>query len=96
MPNGIIFAVPNQGKKSPAAMNYFIQEGFTAGAPDLVLTNADGEICFVEMKTKTGRQSDAQKSFQAKCDGIRENLYFVCRSIEQFKEIIKINNRSDE
>lgn len=93
LPDGIIFAVPNQGKRSPATLNYFIQEGFTAGAPDLILTDIDGNIRFVEMKTKTGKLSEAQKKFKERCDNIQEGLYVVCRSIDDFKSIInnKIN-----
>lgn len=87
-PNGIIFAVPNQGRRTASQMSYFIQEGFTPGAPDLVAMDISGKIIFIEMKTETGRLSKYQIEFQEKCDYIDGDLYFVCRSIEDFKNII--------
>lgn len=87
-PNGIIFAVPNQGRRSAVQMNYFIQEGFVSGAPDIVAMNFLGKIIFIELKTETGRQSKYQVEFQEKCDYIDEDLYFIARSLEDFKNII--------
>ncbi len=87
-PNGIIFSVPNAGKRTAAQMTYLIQEGFVPGAPDLVVMRTDGKIIFVEMKTPTGRQSAAQVEFENRCDNLDEELYFVCKSLDDFKNII--------
>ena len=87
-PNGVIFAVPNAGKRSAAALNYLIQEGFCSGAPDLVVMRTDGKVIFVEMKTQKGRLSSSQVSFKERCDNLDDDLYFVCRSLEEFKNIV--------
>jgi Holliday junction resolvase-like predicted endonuclease len=59
----------------------------TPGAPDLVLTKPDGTVIFVEMKSSKGRLSENQKSIQNQCENISPKLYFVCRSVEEFKSL---------
>lgn len=87
-PNGVIFAVPNAGKRNAATMQFLIAEGFTAGAPDLVAMRSDGKIIFIEMKAPNGRLRTGQIEFKEKCDYIDEDLYFVARSLDEFKMII--------
>lgn len=87
-PMGVIFEVPNAGRRNAATLKWMIQEGFVAGAPDLVAMRYDGKIVFIEMKTIKGRLRPGQVEFKQRCDYLDEELYFVCRSIEDFKNII--------
>ena len=41
----------------------------------------------IELKTKTGRQSDHQKAYQKEFDSIGAK-YVVCRSLEEFIEVV--------
>ena len=88
-PEGIIFAVPNCGTRNIGTYYYMLNEGMTPGAPDLVLTKPDGKVIFVEMKSSKGRLSENQKSIQNQCENISSKLYFVCRSVEEFKSLFK-------
>lgn len=88
--SGIIFSVPNAGKRSIAALNWLKQEGMCIGAPDLVVMQpVTLKILFIEFKTDKGKQSQAQKEFQKKCDNLDTNLYYVCRSLDEFIDIIE-------
>lgn len=78
-------------------------EGTIAGVPDLLLfvpaqyhITLDGHITIethtyhglgIEMKTKTGRQSQEQKDFQKMFDAAGYK-YVVVRSLEEFKSIV--------
>lgn len=93
-PLGVIFSVPNAGRRSVSTMKWMLQEGFVAGAPDLVAMRADGKIVFIEMKTSTGRLRPGQVEFKQRCDYLDEELYYICRDIESFKQIIE--NGKDE
>ena len=43
---------------------------------------------WIEVKTATGKQSELQKSFQAKVEA-EGHVYAVCRSIEDVEELLK-------
>ena len=42
----------------------------------------------IEMKTRKGYQSDAQKVFQAKCEEYGAK-YVVCRSLDEFQKVVR-------
>ena len=70
------------------------EEGLLPGVADvaLMIPNKFHHACFFEFKTKTGRQSDSQKDWQAKItqDGYK---YVVVRSVEEFvNEVYKYLN----
>ena len=60
-------------------------EGLVAGVADLLLLipNEQYGCLAIEMKTPTGRLSDAQKEWKEVCEHAG-NKYIVCRSFEQF------------
>ena len=68
-------------------------EGTVAGVSDLLFflpSGAYGEICYglgIELKTKTGRQSPAQKKF-SKFFVAAGYYYVIVRSLEEFKRYI--------
>ena len=64
--HGLLFAVPNGGARSKATAGRLKAEGVVAGVADLLLLVPSSPyhgLC-IEMKTKTGRQSDSQKAWQ--------------------------------
>ena len=86
-PTGFIFAVPNCGTRNIATYYFMVNEGLTKGAPDLVATRPNGTVVFIEMKSPVGYLSPAQKDVQSLCSGISEDLYHVCKSVEEFKQL---------
>lgn len=86
------FAIPNENNRADSsAISGAIRKamGVTQGVADTMLAIQRGGYggMFVEFKTETGKQSDAQKEWQV----IVENqgyLYRVIRSLEEFKELI--------
>lgn len=86
-PNALIFAIPNGGSRHKLEAVKLKAEGVLAGIPDLqvILQN---KVFFIEMKTQKGSQTPNQKQMQEKINSLGFN-YFVCRSFEDFQEIIK-------
>jgi hypothetical protein len=66
------------------------KEGLEAGVSDLFLSIPSGDLCglWLECKTKTGRQQDSQKEFEAAMLS-RGYGYAVFRSEDEFKQIVK-------
>lgn len=87
---GRLFAVPNGGKRDVTTAAKLKAEGVVAGVADLILLvrNSKYGALLIEMKTRTGRQSDSQKEWQKIVGG--DYKYVVCRSVEEF--INKVNS----
>lgn len=86
----LLFAVPNGTNKSRAARVQFKEEGLLSGVADMLLLIPRGGyhgMC-IEMKTRTGRQSETQKAWQLAVEeqGYR---YIVLRSLDEFMILIK-------
>lgn len=60
--------------------------GVVKGVADLILI-LPSHVVFIELKTETGTQSDAQIDFQKKV-AERNHLYLVIRSFEEFQSFI--------
>ena len=91
----LFFAVPNGGRRDKWTAKIMKDEGARAGVPDLILLIPMGgyaSLC-IEMKTPTGKQSQAQKDFE-KIAKKMKNKYEVCHSFEEFRTAVKqyINN----
>ena len=80
-PQYIIAAVPNGGFRNAKAAAIMQREGVLAGYSDLVVI-ARHDVLFLEMKTPNGRQTEKQKFFQRKVNGLGFE-YVVCRSFEE-------------
>ena len=87
----LLFAIPNgarlQGTKTERGRQWaaLALEGATAGAPDLFLA-IPGKAThglFLEIKTKSGRQTPEQKNFEALATA-QGYAYFVPRSLDEF------------
>ena len=87
----LVFAVPNGGSRNIREAANLKRSGVLAGAPDLVVAK-DGQVWFLEIKTQTGRQSPAQKEFQAVCES--EGLvYLVISDFAGLEKFINDNKK---
>lgn len=85
----LLFAVPNGGARDRITGAIMKAEGVVAGVADLILLLPSGDyhgLC-IEMKTKTGRQSESQKTWEGDviCHDYR---YAVVRSFDEFQKTI--------
>lgn len=86
---GLLFAVPNGGRRDAVTGGKLKSEGVVAGVSDLLLLIARGRyhgMC-IEMKTEIGRQSEAQKEWQVSVEE-QGYKYAVARSLQQFIQLI--------
>lgn len=85
----LLIAVPNGGGRSKVEAAIMKGEGVTAGASDLLLLVPSGECPYlcIEMKTPKGRQSPAQREWQAEVEAVG-GRYAVCRSLDDFISLI--------
>lgn len=86
-PQYIIAAIPNGGQRNTLEAKIMKSEGVLAGFSDLIII-ANNNVLFVEVKTKTGRQSEFQKVFQANVEKLGFQ-YSVCRSLQDFQKTIE-------
>ena len=89
------FAVSNGGRKDLITGSRLKAEGQLAGVSALiVLTFDDWDDCpvcsFVEIKSKIGRQSLAQKEFQANIEELGFE-YLIWRSVDDAINFVKAN-----
>lgn len=85
----LLFAVPNGGRRDELTGAKLKDEGATPGVSDLILlkNNKKYSTLCIEMKTKVGRQSESQRNWQKEVERAG-NKYVVCRSIEEFIEVV--------
>lgn len=85
----LIFAIPNGGQRNVIVAKKLKDEGVLAGVADLFVMYANKygyNGLFIEMKTKTGRQTESQKEFEQYC--LTHNYrYEVCKSFEEFVKV---------
>lgn len=97
--DGLLFHVPNGGRRNLKEAARLKAEGVTPGVADLLLlvpqwytTWRGYEGCLyaglcIEMKTPKGRQSPEQKEWQYKVEGMGYK-YAVCHSLDEFMDTI--------
>lgn len=61
-----------------------------AGFADILFIGDGGRVCFIECKTLTGKQREAQKRFQAAVEKLGHK-YYVCRSVKDILQIFTNN-----
>ena len=88
-PDVIIAAIPNGGDRTALERVRLYSEGVLAGMPDLCVMEPCGGFhgLFIEMKTKTGRQSNEQKALQLTLNA-KGYLCVVARSADEGFETI--------
>lgn len=86
----MLIAVGNGGKRDAITGAMLKAEGVLAGVSDLILLIPNNRYhgLLIEMKTKTGRQSAAQKDWQQEVEKLNYYKYVVVRSLEEFMNII--------
>lgn len=87
--DGLLFAVPNGGRRDKQTGALLREEGVRAGVSDLLLLVPSVRyhgLC-VEMKAAEGRQRPSQKEWQKKVErqGYR---YALCRSLDDFMKVV--------
>ena len=84
---GLFFKIKNEGTNRITGARDKAT-GLIAGVADSCLL-INGTAVFIEFKTETGKQSPAQKAWEAtvKAAGYQ---YHVIKTLEQFKELLKL------
>ena len=85
-PRLMIFAVPNGGSRNVIEAKKLKATGTLRGASDLIV-NFPGKSVYIEVKTDTGVQSDAQIDFQNRIEDLGMD-YHIVRSVSDFYEKI--------
>lgn len=86
-PDYIIFSVPNEA--TWRSKNYFSNLGTLGGVSDTIVVLPNQPL-FIEFKAIKGRQTSDQKDFQKKVESLGYK-YYICRSTDEFKNIITDN-----
>jgi hypothetical protein len=86
---GRIFAINNNSVGGArGAMNKAM--GVVAGVADMCYLKPEGQTCFIEWKTETGKQSPEQVKFQQLCLSLGHE-YHIVRSEAEFLAVILHN-----
>jgi hypothetical protein len=86
-PDGVAFAVPNGGHRSPRVGADLRREGLLAGVPDLCLIWR-GRALFIELKTPVGGLSRAQRAVHRALVAAGAEV-MVCRSLDQVEASLR-------
>lgn len=87
---GALFHIVNEGKRSLREGRQKKNEGMVKGVADMCLaipSKGYGAL-YIEFKKKGGYQTPEQKAWGKYCIE-HGNLYVVCRSLEEFQQIIE-------
>lgn len=86
---GLLYAVPNGGRRDAVTGAKLKAEGVVPGVADLCLDVArkGWHGLRIELKTPNGRQSDAQKKWQAAVE-MQKYRYEIVRNIEDFISLL--------
>lgn len=87
----MLYAIPNGGRRDAITGSILKDEGVTKGVADLNLDipNIHYHGLRIEMKTRKGTQSEAQKEFQRQVEA-RGYKYILCRSFDEFRREVGI------
>jgi len=86
-PRNLIFSVPNEGKDINEQMAKKAT-GLLSGVSDLIVV-MNNKVIFVEVKDEKGKQKPKQKIFERDVS-VLGHLYYVVRSLNDFKNIIEL------
>lgn len=85
----LFFSVPNGGVRNKAEAGKLKAEGTNRGVADLILLLPNYYFHSLNIEMKAGSsQSDYQKIYEQACRASGSN-YVVCRSLDQFKDVIQ-------
>ena len=89
MPRGLIFSVPNGGRRDPREAIKLKATGLLPGVSDLVVVTGSGLLLWIEVKIDLGRQSPEQIEFQKRVE-VLGYRYHVVKSLEEFANVVSI------
>ena len=78
----VMFSIPNEGARTPAAAQRLKNLGRRAGMPDLGLIFRNGRIHFIEMKAKQGTLTPNQKLMHDALRAMGCDVA-ICRTFEE-------------
>ena len=81
-PNINVVAIPNAARRSLRMGARMKAEGLQSGVADLCIMLPGGRVAWLELKTLAGRQSIAQKGFEAKCKRL-DHPYALARTLDE-------------
>ena len=87
VPHSVVFAVPNEGRRSFAQQARHKALGMLAGVTDLVLVTGQG-VFFIEVKGPKGRVSPEQDDFMGWCRSLGHGTAVV-RSLDDVRLALK-------
>lgn len=85
---GILFHVPNEGKRGRFQAAALRALGVVAGVPDLVLLMESGRTALIELKVEGGNLSPSQMLFATTAIALGHKAYTV-RSLAAFKDLVR-------
>ena len=77
-----IVAVPNGGYRDPREAAKLKRTGVVAGIPDIIVAMHTGRVCWIEMKTSTGRLSEKQREIHERLATLGHAVC-VCRDVHE-------------
>ena len=77
-----VIAIPNAARRSLRMGARMKAEGLQSGVADLCIMLPGGRVAWLELKTDKGRQSIAQKGFEAKCKRL-DHPYALARTLDE-------------
>lgn len=79
-PRAIVAAVPNGGSRNPIEAAKMKRTGTLAGVPDIIVALPSGRVCWLEVKTASGRVSGAQQGIMERLGALGHPVR-VCRDV---------------
>lgn len=94
---GLLYAIPNGGKRNAVTGAILKAEGALAGVADIFLSvpNRFYHGLYIEMKKPKGRQQESQKLFQQAVEA-QGYKYALCYSLDEFMELVKMYLKDKE
>ena len=89
-PHLVIFSIPNGGRRNKIEAAKLKRTGVLAGVADLCILYSDGGYpmgLFIEIKVEGRKQTDKQIEFEKRISQYGY-YYHVCRSIEEFMNVV--------
>ena len=87
--DAVWFAIPNGSHRHKAVAGKLKAEGVKAGIPDLCIIY-QGRAIFIELKTKKGSLSPAQKTMQLRLTLAGCPVFKICRSLEELAAFVGV------
>jgi hypothetical protein len=86
--DNVVFAVPNEGRRSRHVGGILKSMGMLPGVADLAIVAPGGRAHFVEVKTPKGRLSKSQREFRDRCVAMRVPWAMV-RSLDDLERVLE-------